>query len=180
MESIPHHSKETNAHWRSAVDFAKSAARDGTTHVFCPPSLSALPHWPYPVSPPIPDAGLSRPKVSTTLSPLAASPAREGLPLHPPLDVDADSASHHGGAGVRKEMWLNMRKLMLSEESILKKYGVHPPFHGKSIESIWKMYGIHPPKVWNPSPIPWNPSPIPWSPSPFHGIHPPFHAFHME
>lgn len=108
-------SKETNAHWRSAVDFAKSAARDGTTHVFCPPSLSALPHWPYPVSPPIPDAGLTRPKVSTTLSPLAASPAREGLPLHPPLDVDADSASHRGRAGVRKEMWLNMRKLMLCD-----------------------------------------------------------------
>ena len=80
-------------------------------------------------------------------------------------------------------------------ESILKNYGVHPPFHGKTMESLWKVHGIHLEKVWNLSgksmesihhsmesihqkygihppfhgiypPKVWNPSTIPWNPSP--------------
>ena len=44
-------------------------------------------------------------------------------------------------------------------ESILKKYGVHPPFHGKSMESIpHPMESIHQ----------------------NYGIHPPFHGIHLE
>ena len=82
--------------------------------------------------------------------------------------------------------------------SIFKKYGVHPPFHGKIMESIhhsmesiphfmdsiFKKSGVHPPvhgfhppfhgihlkNVWSPSPIPWKK----------YGVHPPFHGFHLK
>ena len=83
-------------------------------------------------------------------------------------------------------------------ESILKKYGVHPPVHGIHPP----FYGIHVKKVWSPFSSPWDPSPISWNPfkksmesipqfmesSPHsmdsilkkYGVHPPFHGFHLE
>ena len=54
-------------------------------------------------------------------------------------------------------------------DSILKKYGVHPPVHGIHLP----LHAFHLKKVWSPSPIPWIPSGI-------SGIHPPFHGFHMD
>ena len=82
-------------------------------------------------------------------------------------------------------------------KKVKKKYGIHPPFHGKSMESIpysilkkhgihSQSHGIHLEKVWSPSPIPWkrygihlespwNPSTTPWKK---YGIHPPFHGVH--
>ena len=51
------------------------------------------------------------------LSLLPPSPTHAKIPPHPPLDVDKDSASHRGRAHARKEMWLNMRKLMSCESS---------------------------------------------------------------
>ena len=42
-------------------------------------------------------------------------------------------------------------------DSILKKYGVHPPFHGKIMESIPHSMD----SIWNF----WNPPPLPWIPN---------------
>ena len=80
--------------------------------------FASLPsEWSYPASPPIAERDLKRPKVSTTLSPHALSPTHPNITPHPPLDVDKDSASHRGRAEARKEMWLNMQKLVLCESN---------------------------------------------------------------
>ena len=81
-----------------------------------------------------------------------------------------------------------MKSIPHSMESILKNYGVHPPFHGKTMESLWKVHGIHLEKVWNLSgksmeSIHHSMESIHQKYGihpPFHGIHPPFYGIHLE
>ena len=49
-----------------------------------------------------------------------------------------------------------MESIPHSMDSIFKKYGVHPPFHGKIMESIPHSMD----SIWNF----WNPPPLPWIP----------------